>query len=97
MASTSTRTRLCAALAALAVAAPVAAARPVHSGDIARKPTSPAASPVQKVVVVRDTGFDWADAAIGGAVAAGLFGVAGAGVLIARHPREDTGPALGAN
>jgi hypothetical protein len=97
MASTSTSTRVAAALVALAVAAPIAAARPVHVGATARKPTSPAASPVQKVVVARDTGFDWADAAIGGAVAAGLFGVAGAGVLIARRPREDTASALGAH
>jgi hypothetical protein len=97
MPSSSTRTRLGAALAVLAVAAPVAAAKPVHVGHPARKATSPAASTVQKVVVVRDTGFDWTDAAIGGAVAAGLFGVAGAGVLIARHPRENTGPALGAH
>jgi hypothetical protein len=97
MASTSTRTRLGAALAALAVAAPVAAAKPVHVDRTARQSTSPAASPVQTVVVVRHRGFDWTDAAIGGAVAAGLFGVAGAGVLIARHPREDTGPALGAH
>jgi hypothetical protein len=58
---------------------------------------SPATAPVQTVEVVRDTGFDWADAAIGGAVAAGLFGVAGAGVLVARRGREDTGPALGAH
>jgi len=97
MASTSTRTRLGAALAALAVAAPVAAAQPVHVSHTARQATQPTASPVQKVVVVRDTGFDWADAAIGGAIAAGLFGVAGAGVLTTRHPREDTGPALGAH
>jgi hypothetical protein len=93
----STSTRLGAALAALAIAAPLAAAKPIHGGEPTRKPTSQAASPVQKVVVVRDNGFDWADAAIGGAIAAGLFGVAGAGVLIARHPREDTGPALGAH
>jgi hypothetical protein len=90
-------TRLGAAIAALAIAAPLAAAQPIHGGDSTHKPTSPTASPVQKVVVVRDTGFDWADAAIGGAIAAGLFGVAGAGVLVARHPREDTGPALGTN
>ena len=51
---------------------------------------------MQKVVITRDTDFDWTDAAIGGAVAAGLFGVAGAGVLIARRPREDSGP-LGAH
>ncbi len=97
MANTSTRTRLGAALVALIVAVPVAAAKPIHGGEPLRKPTSSLASPAQKVVVVRDTGFDWTDAAIGGAVAAALLGVAGTGVLITRHPREDTGPALGAN
>lgn len=95
--STRTRARLGVALVALAVAAPVAAAKPIPGGEPTRQPTSAAASPAQKVVVVRDTGFDWADAAIGGVVAAGLFGVAGAGVLIARRPREETAPALGAH
>ncbi len=98
MASIHIRTRLGAALLALAVAAPVAAAKPmIYSGDQARTTTPAAAAPVQKVVVTRDTGFDWTDAAIGGAVAVALLGVTGTGVLIARRPGEDTGSALGAH
>ncbi len=92
----STRIRLGAALAALAVAAPVAAAKPIPGGEPPRAPETPAVS-VQKIVVTRDLGFDWSDAAIGGAVAAGLLGAAGAGMLLARRSREDTGSALGAH
>lgn len=91
-----TRTRLGAALVALAVAAPVAAAKPISGSESSRTTTPAAAAPVQTVVVTRDAGFDWTDAAIGGAMAAGLFGVAGAGMLAARRP-EDTGPAVGAH
>jgi hypothetical protein len=92
-----TRIRVGAALAALVIAAPVAAAKPIYGGESAFQPTPAAAAPAQKVVVVHDTGFDWSDAAIGGAVAVGLFGIAGTGVLVARRPRQDTGPALGAH
>jgi hypothetical protein len=93
-----TRIRVGAALAVLAVAAPVAAAKPIYGGEPAPTPTpTPAAAAPVEVVVTRDTGFDWTDAAIGGAVAAGLLGITGGGVLIARRPREDTGSALGAH
>ena len=97
MASIHIRTRLAAALLALAVAAPVAAARPIHGVEHSRTATPAAAAPVQKVVVTRDRGFDWTDAAIGGAVAVALLGVTGTGVLIARRPDEDTGSAVGAH
>ena len=97
MASTRIRTRFGAALVALAVVAPAAAAKPIYGGEPVPTPTPAAAAPVQKVVVTRDAGFDWTDAAIGGAVAVGLLGVTGTGVLIARRPREDTGSALGAH
>jgi hypothetical protein len=97
MANTHIRTRLGAALLALAVAAPVAAAKPIYGGEPAPTPTPAAAAPAQKVIVTRDMGFDWTDAAIGGAVAVALLGVTGTGVLIARRPGEDTGSALGAH
>jgi hypothetical protein len=47
----------------------------------------PSRSPV--VVEVSDDGFDWADAAIGAAVAIGV-GLAGAGVVLAkRNPNHN--------
>jgi hypothetical protein len=52
---------------------------------------------VVRTVVVHQTGFDWLDAAIGAAVAAGLLSLTGAGVLVVRRPREDASPALGAH
>lgn len=95
----STTKRLAAALVALTVAAPVAAAQPLQqtaftSDAPAAAPTAPA---TKSVVVVRDNGFDWTDAAVGGAIAAGLFGIAGAGMLVARRNPSDAGPALGAH
>ena len=94
---TRTRTRLGAALVALAVAAPVAAAQPFPGGDSTPRATPSPAPAVQAIVVTRDAGFDWTDAAIGGAAAAALLGVAGAGALAARRSHEDTGPAVGAH
>jgi hypothetical protein len=94
---TRTRIRLGAALVALAVAAPIASAKPIPGGDSVPEATPTAAPSVQAVVVTRDAGFDWTDAAIGGAAAAGLLGVAGAGLLAARRPGDDTGPAVGAH
>ena len=47
-------------------------------------------------MVAQDEGFDWFDAAIGAAVTAGVFSLTGAGVLVARRPREDNAP-LGAH
>lgn len=84
--------KLAATLAAIAVAAPVASARPIDDGYTAPKPVT---TPALQTVVVHHSGFDWADAAIGGAAAAGLLGLAGAGVLVARRPREDANAPLG--
>jgi len=74
-----------AALAALTVGAPIATARPVD--HFARFHTAKA--PVVKTTVVHQGGFDWGDAAIGAAAAAGVLGMAGAGVLVARRHGDD--------
>jgi hypothetical protein len=94
-----TTTTIAAALATLAVAAPVAAARPIEPGYVAAPKLVPVTqgTPVVRTVVVHQTGFDWLDAAIGAAVAAGLLSLTGAGVLVVRRPREDASPALGAH
>jgi len=86
-----TGTRIAAALATLALAAPIAAAHPIAEGSSAASPVTPAAS------VATNSGFDWLDAAIGAAVATGVFSLSGAGVLVARRPREDANAALGAH
>ena len=52
---------------------------------------------VRTVVVHQPTGFDWLDAAIGAAVAAGVLGLSGAAVLIVRRSPDDAGAPLGAH
>jgi hypothetical protein len=89
-----TGTTIAAALATLAVAAPLAAARPIDRGYVAPKQVH--AATAQKVIT-QDSGFDWLDAAIGAAVAAGVFSLTGAGVLVVRRPRGDANAALGAH
>jgi hypothetical protein len=74
-----------AALAALTVGAPIASARPVD--HFARFHS--AQTPVVETTVVHQGGFDWGDAAIGAAAAAGVLGMAGAGVLVARRHGDD--------
>jgi len=89
---------IAAALATLAVGAPFGAARPIEPGYVWTGPAPVAqGTPVVRTVVVHQTGFDWLDAAIGAAVAAGLLSLTGAGVLVVRRPREDASPALSAH
>jgi hypothetical protein len=91
-------TTIAAALATLAVAAPFAAARPIEPGYVAPEPVPVTeGAPGVRTIVVHQTGFDWLDATIGAAVAAGLLSLTGAGVLVVRRPREDASPALGAH
>jgi hypothetical protein len=52
---------------------------------------------VRTVVVQQPTGFDWLDAAIGAAVAAGVLGLSGAALLIVRRSPDDAGAPLGAH
>jgi hypothetical protein len=85
-----------AALATLAVGAPLASARPIDPGYVAPKHVTVAVTPTPTVVTT-DSGFDWLDAAIGAAVATGVFSLTGAGVLVARRPREDANAPLGAH
>jgi hypothetical protein len=84
--------KLAATMALIAITAPVASARPIDDGYTAPKPVT---TPALRTVVVHQSGFDWADAAIGGAAAAGLLGLTGAAMLVARRPREDANAPLG--
>jgi len=71
-------------LAIVALAAPVASARP----------TGPDAQPAQRVVIEPpvvqsiDQGFDWASAAIGAGIAGGIILLVGWGGLTYRHRHE---------
>ena len=60
-------------------------------------PATPSAPSVRTVVVQQPTGFDWLDAAIGAAVAAGVLGLSGAAVLIVRRSPDDARAPLGAH
>jgi len=60
-------------------------------------PATPSAPTVRTVVVQQPTGFDWLDAAIGAAVAAGVLGLSGVAVLVVRRSQDDAGTALGAH
>ena len=60
-------------------------------------PATPSAADVRTVVVQQPTGFDWLDAAIGAAVAAGVLGLSGAAVVIVRRSPSDAGAPLGAH
>jgi hypothetical protein len=75
----------CAALAAIAVAAPAVGARPVEPpGDARSQAVTPSAPTVMRTI---DPGFDWGAAAIGagGATALFLLVVAVATALARRH------------
>jgi hypothetical protein len=85
---------IAAALATLAVAAPLAAAQPLEHGYVAPKHVAVAPAAIG---TSSDSGFDWLDAAIGATVAAGVLTITGTGVLAARRPREDTDAAFGAD
>ncbi len=96
----STRRTIATALTALAATAPVAAARPVDPGYIPPKSQPVAVSPSApgvRTVVVHRSGFDWLDAAIGAAVAAGLLSLTGAAVIVARRSPDDGNAAIGAH
>ena len=87
------------ALVTLAAAAPVAAARPLEPEYVPPKQqpvAATASTPDVRTVVVHRSGFDWLDAAIGAAVAAGILSLAGAGVIVARRSPDDSGAPLGA-
>lgn len=95
-----TATTIAAALATLAVGAPVAAARPLEAGYVAHKRVHTATAPTPAATAAAatpDSGFDWLDAAIGAAVTAGVFSLTGAGVMVVRRPREDATTPLGAH
>jgi len=73
-------------LAVLAIAAPVASARPAPVDT----PVGPA-QPEAPVVLSVDDGFDWASAAIGAGTAGGLLLLIGAGGTTYRHRHEHIG------
>jgi hypothetical protein len=77
-------------LAVLALAAPVASARPGSQDATPAVPVQiePDAAPVVQSV---DTGFDWASAAIGAGVAGGLILLVGWGGVTYRHHHEHVG------
>jgi hypothetical protein len=96
----SNRRTIAATLAALAATAPAAAARPVDPGYVppTQQPVAATPSPPQvRTVVVHTSGFDWLDAAIGAAVAAGVLSLTGAAVLIVRRSQDDANAPLGAH
>jgi hypothetical protein len=72
------------ALAVLALAAPVASARPAPVDT----PTGPVEAPV---VLSVDDGFDWASAAIGAGIAGGIVLLLVWGGVTYRHRREHIG------
>ena len=73
-------------LAVLAIAAPVASARPAPIDT----PTGPAEAPV---VLSVDNGFDWASAAIGAGIAGGIVLLLVGGGVTYRHRHEHIGVA----
>ncbi len=76
-------------LAVLALAAPVASARPAPA-DTARRPVHRAEPPVVQSV---DNGFDWASAAIGAGLAGGMILLIAWGGVTYRHRHEHIGVA----
>ena len=72
-------------LAAAAIAAPTAGARPADSAD----PAAPDATPraVTRTVEVPPSGFDWADAGLGAAGTLSLLAIGAGGVAVARRGR----------
>ena len=74
------------ALAVLALAVPVASARPAPPDT----PTGPAEAPV---VLSVDNGFDWASAAIGAGIAGGIVLLLVGGGVTYRHRHEHIGVA----
>ena len=75
-------------LAVLALAAPMASARPAPTDT----PTGPV-QPAAPVVLSVDDGFDWASAAIGAGVAGGIILLIGWGGVTYRHHHEHIGVA----
>jgi hypothetical protein len=75
-------------LAVLALAAPVASARPAPADT----PTGPA-QPETPVVLSVDDGFDWASAAIGAGIAGGIVLLLVWGGVTYRHRHEQIGVA----
>jgi hypothetical protein len=77
-------------LAVLALAAPVASARPASQDARPAVPVQiePDAAPVVQSV---DTGFDWASAAIGAGIAGGLILLVSWGGVTYRHRHEHIG------
>ena len=75
-------------LAVLALAAPVASARPAPADT----PTGPV-QPAAPVVLSVDDGFDWASAAIGAGIAGGLVLLLVWGGVTYRHRHEHIGVA----
>jgi hypothetical protein len=75
-------------LAVLALAAPVASARPAPADT----PTGPV-QPEAPVVLSVDDGFDWASAAIGAGIAGGLVLLVVWGGVTYRHRHEHIGVA----
>ena len=75
-------------LAVLALAAPVASARPAPADT----PTGPV-QPEAPVVLSVDDGFDWASAAIGAGIAGGLVLLVAWGGVTYRHRHEHIGVA----
>ena len=75
-------------LAVLALAAPVASARPAPADT----PTGPV-QPAAPVVLSVDDGFDWASAAIGAGIAGGIVLLLVWGGVTYRHHHEHIGVA----
>ena len=73
-------------LAVLAIAAPVASARPAPADT----PTGPV-QPEAPVVLSVDDGFDWASAAIGAGIAGGIILLISWGGVTYRHRHQPSG------
>jgi hypothetical protein len=87
------------AATALLIAASAGQARPVHDSSAARTsaiPTSAVPAPSSTPTILRDSGFDWSDAAVGAAGAGGFCALLGAGALMSRRTRRVAEPPLGA-
>jgi hypothetical protein len=85
-------TALAAAVAA-AAAAPAAAMHGPGEGPSVAHLTAVPQPQTQVIRVVRTSGFDWADAAVGAGSGAGAIGVAVGAALLARRRRPEAGNA----
>ena len=96
MATTKTLIRRLALSACIAaVVAPTAAANydPWAGGSDSTAQPQPA-PPVVRPVIVRSTGFDWSDAAIGAGAATAFTAAIASGALLIRRPRTETHSAI---